>query len=458
VSIVGGLDVHRQQITFDYVDADTGLVRRGKLAPADRTSLREWLATFRGLDAKFAVEGCTGWRFVAEECARAGVRIHLADPGDAAAARGRKRHAKTDQLDARHLRQLLAEGRLPESWIPPEQVLEVRARVRLYKDLQDERGDWLQRVRATCFHQGLPARRALFTAEGRAWLETTDGLSDAGRQAVMVALRQLDRLDDELTELHRGLVAYARRQPGCRALWTQLYGVGGLTSVMIWAELGTPAGSPPPGTACATPAWISPCTPPTANVPAGTWPGKARRCCAGRCLRPPSPRPSAPAPTTTTTPRSPPGWGRTGPPWPWPASSSAAPTTCCASSATRRSRRPDGASSHGAHPTDDPRPAPARNCRHRNRGRPEQNERPRPRPGVPHRSSCRRAHRPEHRDKSGRPRASHHRHHAAATHPGGDLHALIGPSLGSSPASGGRPSPASRPFVLGPGAPAGALP
>jgi transposase len=238
VSIVGGLDVHRQQITFDYVDTETGLVRRGKLAPADRTSLREWLAAFRGLDAEFAVEGCTGWRFVAEECARAGVRIHLADPGESAAARGRKRHAKTDQLDARHLRQLLAEGRLPESWIPPEQVLEVRAKVRLYKDLQDERGDWLQRVRATCFHQGLPARRALFTAEGRAWLETTDGLSDAGRQAVTVALRQLDRLDDELTELHRGLVAYARRQPGCRALWKQLYGVGGLTSVMIWAELG----------------------------------------------------------------------------------------------------------------------------------------------------------------------------------------------------------------------------
>lgn len=110
MSIVGGLDVQRQQITFDYVDTQTGLVRRGRLAPADRRSLREWLATFRDLAAEFAVEGCTGWRFIAEECAQAGVRIQLADPGDAAAARGRKRHAKTDQLDARHLRQLLAEA------------------------------------------------------------------------------------------------------------------------------------------------------------------------------------------------------------------------------------------------------------------------------------------------------------------------------------------------------------
>ena len=32
---------------------------------------------------------------------------------------GRKRHAKTDKTDSRHLRELLAEGRLPECWIPP---------------------------------------------------------------------------------------------------------------------------------------------------------------------------------------------------------------------------------------------------------------------------------------------------------------------------------------------------
>ena len=46
-----------------------------------------------------------------------------AEPADTAAARGPKRRAKTDRTDARHLRELLAAGRLPESWIPPEQVL-----------------------------------------------------------------------------------------------------------------------------------------------------------------------------------------------------------------------------------------------------------------------------------------------------------------------------------------------
>ena len=46
MSIVGGLDIHRKQLTFDYVDLDTGEVRRGRIAPADREHLAVWLARF----------------------------------------------------------------------------------------------------------------------------------------------------------------------------------------------------------------------------------------------------------------------------------------------------------------------------------------------------------------------------------------------------------------------------
>ena len=31
--IVGGLDIHRKQITFDYLDTDTGELRRGRIVP-----------------------------------------------------------------------------------------------------------------------------------------------------------------------------------------------------------------------------------------------------------------------------------------------------------------------------------------------------------------------------------------------------------------------------------------
>src|SRR5580692_9134173 len=161
--IVGGLDIHRKQITFDYLDTETGQVQRGQISPADREHLRAWLARFADCeDVAFAVEGCTGWRYVVEELAAAGVAAHLAEPADTAFARGRKRHAKTDKTDARHLRMLLAEGRL----------LECRALLELYNDLRRERTAWSQRIHAVLFHQGAPAlgEGALRTEKGVAGL------------------------------------------------------------------------------------------------------------------------------------------------------------------------------------------------------------------------------------------------------------------------------------------------
>jgi transposase len=237
--IVGGLDVHRAQLTFDYVDGETGEVWGGRIAPADRPHLRRWLERFEGrTDVAFALEGCTGWRYVVEELERGGIDAHVAEPADTAALRGKKQRAKTDRADARHLRQLLVDGRLPESWIPPSHVLETRATVRLYKDLLDERTGWMQRVQATLFHLGVPELGAtLLSVVGRQRLVDAD-LTPATRQAVEAGMRQVDRLTAEMIEVRKTIASTSRRQPACKALQANHYGVGPLTSAIIWAEMG----------------------------------------------------------------------------------------------------------------------------------------------------------------------------------------------------------------------------
>ncbi|MGC9535627.1 hypothetical protein [Streptomyces sp. UG1] len=40
MAIVGGLDVHRRQITFDCADTSTGDVQHGKIVPATREEFR----------------------------------------------------------------------------------------------------------------------------------------------------------------------------------------------------------------------------------------------------------------------------------------------------------------------------------------------------------------------------------------------------------------------------------
>ncbi len=80
MSIVGGFDVHRRQLTFDYLDTVTGEVNRGRVVPADREHLRAWLARFAGQDdVHFALEGCTGWRYVVLRREALSVRVEVRD-------------------------------------------------------------------------------------------------------------------------------------------------------------------------------------------------------------------------------------------------------------------------------------------------------------------------------------------------------------------------------------------
>jgi transposase len=236
VMIACGFDVHRAQITFDLVDHETGELRRGRIAPATREQLRVWLAAVETTRLVVAVEGTTGWRFVAEEVEAAGARAVLAEPGETRALRGRKRRAKTDRADARWLRELLERGELPLSWIPPEHLLELRCQVRLRQTLADERRAWLQRVHAQLFHHGIPVGGELAQPAGREWLETV-ALSPAARSVVMTALATVDFLDTQLAALDDELRRYARAHPATQALG-RLYGVGALTAVAIYAAIG----------------------------------------------------------------------------------------------------------------------------------------------------------------------------------------------------------------------------
>ena len=236
MTIVMGLDQHRAQVTADWLDTETGEVKRGRVAPADRAGVRRFLERFRGQRLEVALEATTGWRFVVEELRRVDAVAHLAEPAETAGLRGPKKRAKGDRADARHLRELLMVNRLPESWIPPDHILDLRARVRLRHELGEQRSQWQQRIQAVLYHHGCPQRRALMVGDGREWL-ASQPLPEVAREQVAVALAMIDALAVHMAPLEKELRAYARRQPGCKALMAH-YGIGELTAVTILAELG----------------------------------------------------------------------------------------------------------------------------------------------------------------------------------------------------------------------------
>jgi transposase len=225
VSIVMGLDQHRAQITAEWLDTETGEISRARVAPADRAGVRRFLSRFRGRELEVALEATTGWRFVVEELRRIGAGVHLAEPAETAGLRGPKKRAKNDRADARHLRELLMVKRLPESWIAPDHMLDLRARVRLRHTLSEQRGEWQQRIQATLYHHGCPQRRSLMLGDGRAWL-AAQPLPQSAREQVTVALAMIDALDLQMAPIEKELRSYARRQAGCKALMAH-YGIGG---------------------------------------------------------------------------------------------------------------------------------------------------------------------------------------------------------------------------------------
>jgi transposase len=236
-AIIAGFDVHLRQITFDCLDAGTGEVARGRIA-GTRAAVQEWVARYPGREVHVAMEACTGWLFVAEAVTRAGGVAHLAETVETRALRGRKRRAKTDRQDALWLRELLAEGRLPEAWIAAEHIRQWRSRLHLRKALIDERTQWLLRVRSVLYQHGVSAGAPgeISSIAGREFLDGL-GLPDDARERITVALTMVDTLEREIHQIERSLRRLARHQAGCQALMTQ-FGVGELIALTVLTELG----------------------------------------------------------------------------------------------------------------------------------------------------------------------------------------------------------------------------
>ena len=230
-------------------------------------------------------------------------------------------------------------GRLPESYIAPEHLLDLRARVRLRHALVDQRGEWQQRIQAVLYHHGCPQKAGFLTAVNRAWLEQL-ALPAAAREQVTVALAMLDALDAQAAPVTAELRRYARRQPGCRALMG-LYGIGELTAITILAELGDTRRFSSSRQAVRyaglditvhqsdqrrAPGHLS-----RQGPPALRW----------RSMKPPRPHADPAALIAPTTTRPPSDWAATAPASPSPASRSSAASTSCASSANRPCNRPE---------------------------------------------------------------------------------------------------------------------
>jgi len=234
--VYAAIDIHKRVFQAAVLDTDGDELTDARF-PATREGLVDWAMTVRGRASAVAIEATTGWRWVWRELSALGFDVRLVDPGELKARRGHSRRAKTDRLDARWLVLLLAKEMLPESWLPPAEIQELRDKTRLRKALAEDRTRWAQRLQAFLLHEGWPCGRGkLLTAQGRRWVEGLV-LAPAARAQVETLLRLIDLLEDEQREVERELRRFARADRRCQALET-IYGIGPILACHILAELG----------------------------------------------------------------------------------------------------------------------------------------------------------------------------------------------------------------------------
>ena len=99
---------------------------------------------------------------------------------------------------------------------------------------------WIQRIHAELFQHGVSLPEAqIDSGQTREWLASdTVQLSAAAHQRIAVGYHMIDATQTVLSPLRQELIRFGRRQPACKALAAAHYGIGPLTAVVVWAELG----------------------------------------------------------------------------------------------------------------------------------------------------------------------------------------------------------------------------
>src|SRR6516165_3994075 len=242
---VVGMDLHRRRSVLVRMTGDGQRLGTARISNSPDELVREIAKA--GKSPRVVLEGTYGWYWAADTLAAAGAEVHLAHPLGVKAFTYRR--VKDDERDAADLADLLRMGRLPEAWIAPPEIRELRELTRYRHKLVGLRTSCRDQVHAVLAKLGVPVTHSdIFGVHGQAWL---DGLRLPQPYAGKVAsLRQLNgELSGEIALLEQVIGDLLAGHEGYRAIQA-LPGIGPVLGAVIVAEIGDIRRFPGPGQLC----------------------------------------------------------------------------------------------------------------------------------------------------------------------------------------------------------------
>jgi transposase len=230
---VVGMDLHRRRSVLVRMTEDGRRLGMARITNG-AAELRKAIAA-AGRNPRVVLEATYGWYWAVDVLQAAGAEVHLAHPLGVKAFTYRR--VKNDEKDAADLADLLRMGRLPEAWIAPAEIRELRELTRYRIKLVQRRSGFKEQVHAVLAKLGIPvACTDIFGVWGNRWL---DGLALPQPYGGKVAsLRTLiGELGTEIALLDAVIADLLADHDGYRALQA-LPGIGPVLAAVIVAEIG----------------------------------------------------------------------------------------------------------------------------------------------------------------------------------------------------------------------------
>jgi transposase len=232
MSVYVGIDVHRKRSQVAVIDQD-GEVLANRNVP---NGVKPILSVIGGLPAgtPAAFEAAFGWGWLVELLEDYGFDPHLVHPLRCKAIASAR--LKNDKVDAAILAQLLRADLLPEAWIAPPAVRQLRALLRHRVQLVRQRTLLRNRIHAVLADHGQDRPGGCWSGPGRQWLASLE-LPAVSREVIEDGLALIDALQPIIDRLDWQAHQHARSDPRVKVL-TQLPGIGPFTALVILAETG----------------------------------------------------------------------------------------------------------------------------------------------------------------------------------------------------------------------------
>jgi transposase len=232
MSVYVGIDVHRKRSQVAVVAEDGQVQLNKNVVNGSEPMLR--LIGDLPAGTPVAFEAAFGWSWLADLLEDYGFDSHMVHPLRCKAIASAR--LKNDKVDAAILAQLLRADLLPEAWIAPAQVRQLRALLRHRISLVRLGTQLRNRIHAVAADHGYDRSASYWTGPGRGWLAELD-LPATSREVITDCLAVIDVLAVLVDRLDGELHQHAKADPRVKALRT-LPGVGEFTALVMVAEIG----------------------------------------------------------------------------------------------------------------------------------------------------------------------------------------------------------------------------